>query len=202
MNLRLLAVAAAVVAAGLIAAQLGFRRRNLPAGIELMLGTGTPFIFLGVCLGPQGLGVINDDIWHQVGPIVLMGFGWIGFLYGTHFELRQLRRFKARVYLAGFWESLLTMGVVSVVAWFVRPYVEPGQQSTFRIAASAGLGICAAGTAPGGISTLAARGTVKRQNLELAQWPSIRSWVRSYSGWDSKARARSVRPRAESVTHL
>ncbi len=170
MNLQLLAVVAAVVVVGLVAAQLGFRRGKLPAGLELLLSTGTPFIFVGMILGPQGLGVINRHFMAELGPIVIIGFGWIGFLYGTHFEWRRLRRFKSRMYVAGFSESILTLVVVSVAAWFALPLVEVAMQPSLRLVASVGLGICAAGTAPAGIFALAGRRSVKRQDMDLLQF--------------------------------
>lgn len=170
MNLELLGVVAALVVTGLLASRLGFGARGLPTGVQLLLSTGTPYIFVGVLVGPQGLGVVTPNFLHELGPIVIIGFGWIGFLYGTHFEWRRLRRFKPRMYLAGFSESLLTLGGVSFVAWLLLPIVEPGMQPVLRMAASFGLGICAAGTAPAGVFMLARRGGVSRADIDLLKF--------------------------------
>ncbi len=170
MNVKLLAVVLAIVAVGLLASRLGLKTRRLSSGMTLLVGTGTPYIFVGLLLGPQGVGLVTPGFLDQLGPIVIMGFGWIGFLYGTHFEWRRLRRYKPRMYLGGFFESLLTLFAVSLAVWALLPLVEPGMQAGFRLVASVGLGICAAGTAPAGVFALVDRPRIGRQDIDLLQF--------------------------------
>lgn len=170
MNIELLLVVAALVVAGLLVSKLGFERRRLPRGVELLLGTGTPFVFVGFAIGPSGLHVVSADFFEQLEPIVILGFGWIGFLYGTHFELRRLRRFRRGLYLGAFTESLVVLGVVAGAAWGALPYLVEALTEPARLAVSAGLGICAAGTAPAGIFALLGGGGVRRADVDVLQF--------------------------------
>lgn len=152
---------------------LGFGRRQLPAPIRLLFQTGTIFILVGWAIGPEGCNVMTEGILRQLGPVLYIALGWIGFLYGSHFEWRRVRQFAGRSYGAAFSEAFLCLVVVSGVAWLFLPYLHEGELATgLRLAESLMLGVCAAGTAPAGIYLLSTERRMSRPNFQLLQFVS------------------------------
>lgn len=138
--------------------------------MQRLLQTGTPFVFVGFLMGPQGFGAVPTSLLEQLRPIVILGFGWIGFLYGTHFEWRRIRRFGRRMYAAGLTESVVTMLVVGLAVWWALPLVHPGLQEDLRIHVAVGLAACAGGTAPAGVFALTRQRGVPRRDAELLRF--------------------------------
>ncbi|MDP8223463.1 MAG: cation:proton antiporter [Candidatus Lernaella stagnicola] len=134
-------------------------RWRVPPVVRRLFDSGLVFLMLGVALGPAGVGMINDRILEQTGPIVFFCLGWIGFLFGVHLEWKRLRRLTARMWAATLSESLLTLVMVLVASWlfFSRwcPTCEGSEAQKW--AALLTLAACAAGTAPASVFALNGR---------------------------------------------
>lgn len=63
------------------------------------------------------MGLIETSVLQHLSPIVIIGLGWIGFLYGSHLEYKQLRRFRSQLFLTAFGESLSTFVLVAVTLY-------------------------------------------------------------------------------------
>ncbi len=132
-------------------------RWNPPPSIRRLFDGGLLFLFLGVAIGPQGLDLISDAALDHTGPIIVLGLGWIGLLYGVHLEWRRLRRVALRLWAAALGQALLTFALTLVIAWFVLSRLF--QHSAFPplFAAAVTLAACAAGTAPATVYYLTGR---------------------------------------------
>lgn len=151
-TILLLAVLGALALAG---ARWGFGRRRLPGWLQPLVRTGTVFIFFGALIGPQGMGALSREALGQLDPVLVIGLGWVGFLFGTHFEWRRLRRLPGTLLAAGMVEAVVTCAVVGLAAWGLLGWWAAGALSPAqRLAAAAVLAICAAGTAPAGLFQL------------------------------------------------
>ncbi len=87
---------------GLLGAQFTFARRTVPLGPQIFLAIGGPFLFLGFLLGPHALHVLSLSTISQLTPLLALGLGWVGLLFGLQLDRSQLRQFPTR-YLALAW---------------------------------------------------------------------------------------------------
>ena len=86
----------ALALALLLIAGIGITRLSRPALrrpplLDELLATGVPFLLLGLLLGP-GLGVIDATGLRLLQPIIALGIGWSGALFGARLEWRMVRR--------------------------------------------------------------------------------------------------------------
>ena len=119
--------------------------------IRLAARTGIMFLLLGAFIGPGGLNLIDPEVLDGMGPIVILGLGWIGFLYGTNLEYRALRRFDPRLFATALGESLTTMMLVLLAMGLAVKFHFHAQldwQALWILAAAA------AGTAPASLFML------------------------------------------------
>lgn len=119
--------------------------------VRLAARTGIMFLVLGAFIGPRGLNLLDPHVLDGLGPIVILGLGWIGFLYGTNLEYRALRRFDPRLFATAVGESLTTMvltllALAVAVKYFFQAALD---WQALWIAAAA-----AAGTAPASLFML------------------------------------------------
>lgn len=84
--------------------------RNL--GLRLLAKTSLFFLILGAVIGPSGLQLIEPYVLKQMSPIVVIGLGWIGFLYGSTLEFRALRKFRNQMFWTALGEALATFVLV------------------------------------------------------------------------------------------
>ena len=151
-TLLLLGVLAVLV---LVVSRLAFGRLRLVPWLQPLAATGTVFIFVGAIIGPQGADVFTTGILRQLDPLIVVGLGWIGFLYGSHFEWRLLRRHPTTVYAAALSTAVITFAVVTAAAWLLlAAWLAPALPWREHAAGAMILGICGAGTAPAGVFQL------------------------------------------------
>lgn len=117
MNPLLLVLVLALI--GLLGAHLTFARRRVPLGPQIFVAIGGPFLFLGFLLGPYALHVLSLQRVTQLTPLLALGLGWIGLLFGLQLDAMQLRRFPLR-YLAVAWiQAVVAFALVFVVGYLI-----------------------------------------------------------------------------------
>lgn len=102
-----------LVLAGLLGARFGFREERGPLGLRLLLATGTHFLVLGYLLGPQALGLFTPELLDTLSPVIMLGLGWIGLLFGLQFEVPALRGFRADEHVATFGQAVVAFAVLA-----------------------------------------------------------------------------------------
>jgi len=105
-----------------------FRR---PAFLDDLLATGVPFLLLGLLLGP-GLGVIDATGLRLLQPLVALGIGWSGALFGAQLEWRMVRRVSPRTWLIGATLALPVLLVATATAWVLAHALPPLAESWGR----------------------------------------------------------------------
>lgn len=176
MKLDFLLLAAFVAAVVLIGARLGFGRHREAASwgkvsrLRALTDTGSIFILIGALTGPQLLNLLSAEFVDELSPILMVGFGGIGFLYGSHFEWRRMRRFSRKLYYAGFAQSCFSLLVVAFVTWFALPLLHQGATPALRLTVALALGICAGGTAPAGVFLLAGTRDVRHADIQALRF--------------------------------
>ncbi len=106
----------------LLGARVSFSTERVPAGPRLLFRTGTHFLFLGLLLGPAALGLLSDEALTQLYPVLGLGLGWVGLLFGLQLDRDTLRRFPRGFLLVAIGQALLTfvlfLGVALALARF------------------------------------------------------------------------------------
>lgn len=108
----LLAVAALALVA-LIGARYGFLREGAPEGLRLFLASGSHFLVVGYLLGPEATGLLTPGILEALSPLVVLGIGWIGLLFGLQFDRSSLARFRPAEHAAAAAQALVTFAVIA-----------------------------------------------------------------------------------------
>jgi hypothetical protein len=157
-----------------IGSRLGFSSLEHVEGprspLRVLGDTGTPFVLIGAIMGPQVLNLLSTQVLSELDLVLLLGYGAIGFLYGSHFEWRRLKRFPARMYWAGLLQSTFTVGVVSLVSWLAIPLIHEVVVPRLRLTVALAMGACAGGTAPAGVFLLAASRSVRRADIQALRF--------------------------------
>ena len=111
------------VALLLIIALIGYRRSfvrlRLPRGARLIFLTGTEFILVGVALGDELIGLLDERTIRSLTPLFGLGLGAIGLIFGIQLELDKIRRFPSRYLSMAVIQAAFTMLVVFSASYFL-----------------------------------------------------------------------------------
>jgi Kef-type K+ transport system membrane component KefB len=84
----------------MVLAYLGGDRRVLAwekrLGISQVITAGFPFVLLGMLARSSSVGILSDPILAELGPLLRLGLGWIGFVAGIRFDTRMFQGLPAR----------------------------------------------------------------------------------------------------------
>ena len=126
------------VAILLIIALIGYRRTftrlRLPRGAQLIFLTGTEFILVGVALGDQMIGLLDEQTIRSLTPLFSLGLGVIGLIFGIQLELDKILRFPARYIVMTLIQATCTMAVVFWPFYFILKSLFGDDQQTFLLA--------------------------------------------------------------------
>ncbi|HZD05976.1 MAG TPA: cation:proton antiporter, partial [Longimicrobiales bacterium] len=91
----------------LLGSRFSFSTRRVPVGPRLLFRTGVHFPVLGYLLGPGGLGLLSGDAVIQLEPLLALGLGWIGLLFGMQLDRDALRQFPMGYHLLALGQAAL-----------------------------------------------------------------------------------------------
>lgn len=108
---------------GLLGARLSFSRRKVRLGPRIFIAIGGPFLFLGFALGPHLTRVLSRVTVDQLTPLIALGLGWVGVLFGLQLDRDHLRQFPSRYLILAWLQAIIALGIVFatgllVDAWF------------------------------------------------------------------------------------
>jgi hypothetical protein len=101
----------------LVGARLSFSTLQVPPGPRLVFRTGTHFLFLGFILGPHLLALLTQEAVLQLFPLLGMGLGWIGFLFGLQLDRRNLSHFPLAFHILALGQAMLVFFLFLGVGW-------------------------------------------------------------------------------------
>ena len=104
---------------GLLGAELTFSRRQVPLGPRIFIAIGGPFLFLGFVLGPHVAQFISQDTVVLLNPLLALGLGWIGLLFGLQLDRDHLRQFPPRYLVLAWLQALVAFVIVFAIAYLV-----------------------------------------------------------------------------------
>lgn len=98
-------------------------------GISQMIAAGFPFVVLGMIAHLPSVGVLTDDVLVELDPLLHVGLGCIGFVFGFRFDLRTLRLFPAGSERLVFFSILFPFTLVWALSAVVLSLVSPQQDA-------------------------------------------------------------------------
>jgi hypothetical protein len=156
-----------VAAAGIAITYLPWLRGGRFPRANLLIPTGAPLVLLGVLLGP-GIGVLEPAVLATLAPVTALAIGWIGAVFGSHFEWRLVRRIPRAGWNIVLAQAAAVFGLVALAAWLFARW-RPELAAAWTPSLPAILTLAAAATVSGPAAVaLVARGAGARPTLANA----------------------------------
>ena len=146
--MKTLVVVGLIFAVSYLSTRVVFSTRLSLLGFRYLFFSGTEFLLLGYVIGPRGLALIPATIVESLDPLLHLGLGWAGLMFGLQFNRKTVLLYRRRRWIMGFAQALVTSAVVAAGAWYLLPLIFPGIDEVLRLRATAILGVCAGPTAP------------------------------------------------------
>ncbi|HEY2511079.1 MAG TPA: hypothetical protein VGI39_09495, partial [Polyangiaceae bacterium] len=161
--LRVVLGLAAAFLLAIAAAHPLVRRIERRLGLTVLVSSGLPFLAMGVIFRLPSVGVLTDDVVQDLRPALEFGLGWLGFVVGMHFDVRELDTLPEKTGSVVVAESVIPLLAVGVACAITLVGLDPlwgadGEGSvreslldSFRRASlrdAVALGACAAPAAP------------------------------------------------------
>ncbi|MDZ7832671.1 MAG: hypothetical protein U5L07_13030 [Desulfobacterales bacterium] len=103
-----------LVSIALVGYRKTFVRLPLPSGARFFFLTGTEFIFIGLALGDQFMGLLDHATIARLGPLFSLGLGYFGLVFGLQFEKEKVSRFPRAFFSAALIQATVTFLLVFV----------------------------------------------------------------------------------------
>lgn len=159
---------------GLIGSRLTFAPGRTALGPQLLLATGSHFLLLGLLIGPV-LQLMTPQVLVQLQPLMALGLGWIGLLFGLQLDRAQLRRFPPVYLLFALGQALATFALFALIGYLgvrLTGHLRPGVLVAVLAAAST-----AAVSTPAGIALVSrayqVNGTITRFLFYIASLDAV-----------------------------
>lgn len=153
-----------LIGIALVGARFSFSSEAIPLGPRLIFRTGTHFFLLGVLLGPEVLDFLTVDALERLFPLLALGLGWIGFLFGLQLDRKTLREFPVSFHVLGLGQAIGTLVLFTAAAAMLFLAFGILDSTTFVVIAIVGAAACI--STPAGIAMVSAnfhvRGNVAR----------------------------------------
>ncbi|MGD9201474.1 MAG: cation:proton antiporter [Chitinispirillia bacterium] len=106
----------------IVGSRVTFYKRRLPLGFRHILLVGTEYIFIGVIFGQMGFNFIDDQAVKLLEPVLLFGLGWIGFLFGLQFDIKQLKALPRYYFTITAIQAFITFTIVFFPMFFLLKF--------------------------------------------------------------------------------
>jgi hypothetical protein len=149
----------------LVGARFSFSALQVPPGPRLVFRTGTHFLLIGFILGPHLLGLLTQEAVRQLFPLLGLGLGWVGFLFGLQLNRRHLRQFPLGFFVLAFGQAILTFLIFLGLGWFGLAAV--GQAGEVTAVLLMGTAATACVSTPAGIALISSNFPVRGKVRDL-----------------------------------
>ena len=136
----------------LFGARWSFSNVSVPPGPRLFFRTGTHFLLLGFLLGPAVLSFMTDEALGQLFPLIALGLGWVGFLFGLQLDREYLREFPWTFHLFALGQAVVAFGIFTGLAWLGLEVAGVGGEVPTLLILGAAATACV--SAPAGIAVV------------------------------------------------
>ncbi len=124
-----------------LGSQFLFKRKKLFLPLSYFFLSGLIYVFLGLSLGKNGLNVLSPGVLEGLNPLISLGLGWVGFIFGFQLEYRYLRRFPQRYIQLSLLQSLFVICLVVVAFGWLLRFLFPTEPSSLVYGMAVVLGL-------------------------------------------------------------
>ncbi len=103
--------------------------------------SGLVYIFLGLILGAKGLNVLSSEVLDGLNPLISLGLGWIGFLFGFQLEIKYIKKFPQKYIGLSLLQSLFLIILVSLSLFVLLRFLFPSQPAFLLYGMAVALGL-------------------------------------------------------------
>jgi hypothetical protein len=89
-----------------LGSQFLFKRKKLFLPLSYFFLSGLIYVFLGLSLGKNGLNVLSPGVLEGLNPLISLGLGWVGFIFGFQLEYAFAISFCDLSCCGGFWVAI------------------------------------------------------------------------------------------------
>jgi len=102
--------------------------------------SGLLYVLFGLYLGRHGSNVLSEEILRSFRPLIALGLGWVGFLFGFQLEYRYVKRFPRKYVGLSFFLFLSVFLVVTIsMIWLFERWFAVPRFYLHGVAAALGL---------------------------------------------------------------
>lgn len=130
-----------LVLVAFLGSQFLFKSKRLFSPLSYFFLSGLIYIFLGLSLGKNGLNVLSSEVLEGLNPLISLGLGWIGFIFGFQLEYRYLRRFPQKYVELSLLQSLFMIFLVVVAFGWVLRSLFPSEPSSLLYGMAVAFGL-------------------------------------------------------------
>ena len=123
-----------------------FVRLPLSLGTKFFFLTGTEFIFIGLALGDRFIGLLDRQTITHLGPLLILGLGYFGLVFGLQFEYEKVRRFPLHFLSATVIQAAITFLLVFTPFVWLLNQLAPGLPSVILALAVGAVACCTSPT--------------------------------------------------------
>lgn len=148
----------------LLGARFSFATFSVTPGPRLVFRTGTHFLFVGFLLGPGALNLLGQEAIQQLFPLMALGLGWVGFLFGLQLDRDSLSQFPWSFHAFAVGQAVITYGAFLAIGQGLLTAAGLGGEVPALLLLAAAATACI--TTPAGIALISTnflvRGPVRR----------------------------------------
>jgi Kef-type K+ transport system membrane component KefB len=157
----------------LVVAYIGGHWAAAPGKRAFGTASGVEYVVLGVVLGPQGLGLLDEAVLGAFDPVSLVALGWIALGYGVEVGAVGDQGVQRGPVLCGLaLTGLVTLSVGACVGWLAHPLYPHAETVDFMLLC-AGVGLVSAQSARDAVVWVAERygatGTLTRWLVDFSR---------------------------------
>lgn len=119
--------------------------------------SGLVYIFLGLFLGGRGLNVLSHEVLQGFTPLISLGLGWIGFLFGFQLERRYLKCFSRKYLWLSWLQFVVNLLFTFLLMTFALGRFFPGTSLFLRHGMAFAFGLLVSLSSPTLLNALAPR---------------------------------------------
>ena len=116
-------------------------KRTFLSPVNYFFYSGFVYIFLGIALGTSGWDILSSSILSGLTPLIGLGLGWVGFLFGFQLETKYLKRFPGKYISLSFLQFLFVFLLGGFVFSLFLKLLYPEEQVYMLYGMAAALGL-------------------------------------------------------------
>jgi Kef-type K+ transport system membrane component KefB len=116
-------------------------RKTSLSPVNYIFYSGFIYIFLGLSLGRSGLEIFSPSILTGLTPLISLGLGWVGFLFGFQLETKYLKRFPRKYISLSFLQFLFVFIFGGLIFLLILKSLFPSDQPFLLYSMAVALGL-------------------------------------------------------------